>query len=58
MATGGALNTTIPGGKYAVLKFNGTVEQVGEAWAALLPRYSFPAQTSGFRAAQGKARSN
>ena len=36
LATGGALKTTIPGGKYAVLKFNGTAEQVGEAWAALL----------------------
>jgi AraC family transcriptional regulator len=36
MATGGALKTAIPGGKYAVLKFKGTVEQVGEAWAALL----------------------
>jgi AraC family transcriptional regulator len=36
MATGGALKTTIPGGKYAVLKFKGTVGQVGEAWSALL----------------------
>lgn len=36
MATGGALKTTIPGGKYAVLKFKGTVEQVGAAWTALL----------------------
>lgn len=36
MVTGSALKTTIPGGKYAVLKFKGTVEQVGEAWAALL----------------------
>lgn len=36
MATGGALKTTIPGGKYAVLQFKGTVEQVGEAWAGLL----------------------
>lgn len=33
---GGALKTTIPGGKYAVLQFKGTVEQVGLAWAALL----------------------
>jgi AraC family transcriptional regulator len=32
----GALKSTIPGGKYAVLHFNGTVNQVGEAWAALL----------------------
>lgn len=36
MAAGSALKTTIPGGKYAALKFKGTVEQVGEAWAALL----------------------
>ncbi len=36
MVTGGALKTTIPGGKYAVLSFNGTVKQVGEAWTALL----------------------
>ena len=36
MATGGALKSTIPGGKYAVLNFRGTVKQVGEAWAALL----------------------
>lgn len=36
MASGGALKTTIPGGKYAVLKFRGTVEQVGKAWSALL----------------------
>lgn len=36
VATGGALKTTISGGKYAVLKFRGTVEQVGETWAALL----------------------
>lgn len=36
VATGGALKTTIPSGKYAVLNFKGTVAQVGEAWAALL----------------------
>lgn len=36
MPTGHALKTTIPGGKYAVLNFRGSVEQVGEAWAALL----------------------
>jgi AraC family transcriptional regulator len=36
MATGGAIKTTIPGGKYAVLKFKGTVDEMGEAWAALL----------------------
>lgn len=36
VATGGALKTTISGGKYAVLKFRGTVEQVGEAWTTLL----------------------
>lgn len=36
VATGGANQTTVPGGKYAVLKFKGTAEQVGEAWSALL----------------------
>jgi AraC family transcriptional regulator len=36
MATGGALKTTIAGGKYAVLPFKGTVKQAGEAWASLL----------------------
>lgn len=36
LATGGALKSTIPGGKYAVVQFRGTVEQLGEAWAALL----------------------
>ncbi len=35
-ATGGALKTSIPGGKYAVLNFMGTAQQVGAAWAALL----------------------
>ena len=33
---GGALKSTIPGGKYAVLSFKGTVDRVGEAWASLL----------------------
>lgn len=36
VATGGALKATLPGGQYAVLHFRGTVEQVGESWAALL----------------------
>lgn len=36
VASGGTLKTTIPGGKYAVLAFKGTSEQVGGAWAALL----------------------
>ncbi|MCP5358876.1 MAG: GyrI-like domain-containing protein [Pseudomonadales bacterium] len=36
LLTGGALKATIPGGKYAVLNFNGTVEQVGEAWTTSL----------------------
>ncbi len=36
LATGGALKATIPGGKYAVLQFKGSVGQIGEAWAALL----------------------
>jgi AraC family transcriptional regulator len=35
-ASGGAFKTTIPGGRYAVLVFKGSAEQVGEAWAALL----------------------
>ena len=36
VASGGAFKTTIPGGRYAVLVFKGSGEQVGEAWAALL----------------------
>jgi len=36
VASGGAFRTTIPGGRYAVLGFKGTAEQVGEAWTALL----------------------
>lgn len=36
VAAGAALKTSIPGGQYAALKFSGTVEQVGESWAALL----------------------
>lgn len=36
VATGGAIKATVPGGKYAVLRFKGTVEEVGEAWAAIL----------------------
>lgn len=36
VATGGALKTTLPGGRYATLRFKGTVKQVGEAWATLL----------------------
>ena len=36
VATGKALKTTIPGGKYAVLPFKGPVAEVGEAWSALL----------------------
>ena len=36
VASGGALKTTIPGGRYAALSFKGTVKQVGEAWTALL----------------------
>ena len=33
---GNVLTTTIPGGRYAVLHFKGTVDQVGEAWNRLL----------------------
>jgi AraC family transcriptional regulator len=36
VAIGNSLKTTIPGGKYAVLKFKGTVKQVGEAWSSIL----------------------
>ena len=36
MVNGGAIKTTIPGGKYAQVKFKGTVAQVVQAWAALL----------------------
>jgi AraC family transcriptional regulator len=36
VVNGAALKATIPGGKYAVLAFRGTVQQVGEAWAAIL----------------------
>ncbi len=36
VATGSALKTIIPGGKYAMHKFKGTVEQIGKVWAALL----------------------
>lgn len=33
---GNVLTTTVPGGRYAVLHFQGTVEEVGEAWNRLL----------------------
>lgn len=36
VAMGGALKTTIPGGKYASLSFKGTAQEIGEAWNALL----------------------
>jgi AraC family transcriptional regulator len=36
MVTGNAHKTTLPGGKYAVLKFNGTADQISNAWASLL----------------------
>jgi AraC family transcriptional regulator len=36
VATGGALKATIPGGKYAVLRYQGTGERIGQAWSALL----------------------
>ncbi|MES1189452.1 MAG: GyrI-like domain-containing protein [Steroidobacter sp.] len=36
VASGNAFKTTIPGGKYAVLRFKGTVDKVGDAWASLL----------------------
>ena len=34
--SGGALKATLPAGRYAVLPFFGTSEEVGQAWAALL----------------------
>ena len=36
IATGNALTTTIPGGRYAVTHFSGSAAQIGEAWAVLL----------------------
>ena len=36
IGSGGAHLKTIPGGKYAVHSFKGTVEQVGQRWDALL----------------------
>ncbi|MCC7039599.1 MAG: AraC family transcriptional regulator [Burkholderiales bacterium] len=36
VATGGAIKATLPGGKYAVHRFKGTAQQVGDAWSALL----------------------
>lgn len=32
----GAFKTTIPGGKYAALRYYGTGERIGDAWTALL----------------------
>lgn len=36
VATGGAFKATIPGGKYAVLDFQGTAGQIAGAWTTLL----------------------
>ena len=36
LPNGGALTTTIPGGRYATLEFDGKVADIGEAWTALL----------------------
>lgn len=36
VATGNALKTALPGGRYAVLGFEGTAAQIGAAWQALL----------------------
>ena len=36
VANGGAMVTTIPGGKYAASRFRGNAGEVGEAWSALL----------------------
>jgi AraC family transcriptional regulator len=34
--SGNAFKTIVPGGRYATLRFKGTVPEVGEAWTALL----------------------
>jgi AraC family transcriptional regulator len=36
VASGGAFVSTIPGGKYAVLRYKGNGADIGEAWASLL----------------------
>ena len=36
VVSGKALKTILPGGRYAVLGFKGTVEEIGAAWAVLL----------------------
>ena len=36
VASGNAMRTTLPGGRYASTHFEGTVEQIVGAWAALL----------------------
>ena len=36
VTSGNAMKTTLPGGRYATTRFEGTVEQIGDAWAALL----------------------
>lgn len=36
VATGGAMTTTIPGGKYASLRFKGGLADIGPAWHSLL----------------------
>lgn len=36
VATGGALKSIIPGGRYAMLSFKGSAKNVGDAWNALL----------------------
>jgi AraC family transcriptional regulator len=35
IATGGALKSTIPGGKYAILLFKGAVDHIEAAWASM-----------------------
>jgi AraC family transcriptional regulator len=36
IVSGGALKSTLPGGKYAAMAFKGTSAEIGDAWAALL----------------------
>jgi AraC family transcriptional regulator len=42
VVSGAAHKTTIPGGKYAVLGFKGTVDEIGAAWNALLRDWLAP----------------
>ena len=43
---GGAFKTALPGGRYAVLEFDGPIDQIGAAWASLMHEW---VPDSGFR---------